>query len=154
MNRKLRNTILAFSVTGMVLAVGLMAARPVLPHQPAPTGTASAAGQASVHHTLASTGPSSVDLASQVDAVSARMQARSEQYEAALVDARSVEQAVRLTVGFITTVVGESLLATPLDTERPAAARGDDRPAAPSRSVRSQIAVPYFSFARGAGDRS
>ena len=31
MNRKLRNTILAFSVTGMALAVGLLAAHPVLP---------------------------------------------------------------------------------------------------------------------------
>ena len=30
MNRKLRNTILAFSVTGMVLALGLMAAGPVV----------------------------------------------------------------------------------------------------------------------------
>ena len=29
MNRKLRNTILAFSVTGTVLALGLIAARPV-----------------------------------------------------------------------------------------------------------------------------
>ena len=31
MNRKLRNTILAFSVTGTVLAVGLFAARPAAP---------------------------------------------------------------------------------------------------------------------------
>ncbi len=159
MNRKLRNTILAFSVTGMVLTVGLMAARPVLPHQPVPADMVATAAPTSAHPAPASpaTKLAVVDLASQADAVSARIQARSDQYEAALIDARSIEQAVRLTVEFVTTVAGESLLATPLDTEVPAAASEDERPAGPSRSgrsVRSAIAMPYFSFARGAGDRS
>ena len=45
MNRKLRNTILAFSVTGTVLAVGLFAARPVAPG-PAAAQSLAAARQA------------------------------------------------------------------------------------------------------------
>lgn len=159
MNRKLRNTILAFSVTGMVLAVGLMAARPVLPGPPAQADMATTVAPTTAPLTPATdtAGPARVDLASRADAASARIQARSRQYEAALVDARSVEQAVGLTVEFVTTLVGENLLARPLDPEAPSTVRGDERPAAPSRSgrsVRSTIAVPYFSFARGTGDRS
>lgn len=46
MNRKLRNTILAFSVTGTVLAVGLFAARPAVPGPSAAPSPATAASPA------------------------------------------------------------------------------------------------------------
>jgi len=163
MNRKLRNTILAFSVTGMVLAVGLIAARPVLPAQPLQAADNAGTTVLPVADELLARpsgqiGSTDSDLATRADAISVRIQARSRQYEAALVDARSIEQTVRLTVGFVTTVVGESLLARPMDAdEAPATAREDERPATPARSgrsVRSTIAVPYFSFARGTVDRS
>ena len=153
MNHKLRNTILAFSVTGMVLAVGLIAARPALPGQFA---TAPAVADAP----LANRSGAGALLAN-ADAVSVRLQARGRQYEAALVDARSVEQAVALTVGFVTTVVGESLLVEPMDpmdadetgTADADADTGDETPVSQrrGRGVRSAIAVPYFSFARGMG---
>src|SRR5690606_41601789 len=48
MNRKLRNTILAFSVTGTVLALGLIAARPVTPdalQQPTLAASAGPSGE-------------------------------------------------------------------------------------------------------------
>ena len=158
MNRKLRNTILAFSVTGMVLAVGLMAASPVLPDQPARADMATTTPATAPPAAAAdAAGRAREDLASRADAASARIQARSRQYEAALVDTRSIQQAVGLTVEFVTTVVGENLLARPLAPDAPATVREDEPSAAPSRSgrsVRSAIAVPYFSFARGAGDRS
>jgi len=153
MNHKLRNTILAFSVTGMVLAVGLIAARPALPGQFAPAPAVADAPLANRSGAAA--------LLANADAVSVRLQARSRQYEAALVDARSVEQAVALTVGFITTVVGESLLVDPVDpmdadetgTADADAGAGDERPTSQrrGRGVRSAIAIPYFSFARGTG---
>ena len=151
MNHKLRNTILAFSVTGMVLAVGLIAARPALPGQFAPAPAVADAPLANRSGAAA--------LLANADAVSVRLQARSRQYEAALVDARSVEQAVALTVGFITTVVGESLLVDPVDpmdadeTGTADADAGDERPTSQrrGRGVRSAIAIPYFSFARGPG---
>ena len=155
MNHKLRNTILAFSVTGMVLAVGLIAARPALPGQFA---TAPAVADAP----LANRSGAGALLAN-ADAVSVRLQARGRQYEAALVDARSVEQAVALTVGFVTTVVGESLLVEPMDPMDADETRtadadadadtGNEMPVSQrrGRGVRSAIAVPYFSFARGMG---
>ncbi len=166
MNRKLRNTILAFSVTGMVLALGLMAARPVLDAGPDQVrAVAGAQAPAAPTRTaplmpLADAAPADVSALEQADAVAVRLQARGRQYEAALVDARSIEQAVALTVGFVTTVVAESLMTPDLETDPATAATadpgdevtgGDAGPARRSGSVRSAIAVPYFSFARGMG---
>ncbi len=149
MNHKLRNTILAFSVTGMVLAVGLIAARPALPAPPAPAPA--------VADAPAADRSSAATLLADADAVSVRLQARSRQYEAALVDARSVERAVAVTIGFIATVIGESRLVGPMGADgtgtADADAGGEERPAGQRRvrGVRSAIAVPYFSFARGTG---
>jgi hypothetical protein len=166
MNRKLRNTILAFSVTGMVLALGLMAARPMVD---AGAGEVRALAGAQAPAAPARTAPlmpladtpgQDVSALDQADAVAVRLQARGRQYEAALVDARSVEQAVALTVSFVTTVVAESLMTPSLETDPATAAASDagdgstDTDAAPARrsgSVRSAIAIPYFSFARGTG---
>ncbi|MDH5833795.1 hypothetical protein [Luteimonas kalidii] len=169
MNRKLRHTILAFSVTGMVLALGLLAARPVLDADADPAAVRALAGA----HTpslparsaplmpLADTGTLEAPALAEVDAVAVRLQARGRQYEAALVDTHSVEQAVALTVSFVTTVVAESLLAKPLGRDAGSAAvlpdedaDAEDSSAGQARrsgSVRSAIAVPYFSFARGTG---
>ena len=149
MNHKLRNTILAFSVTGMVLALGLIAARPVSPWQPAQV----------VANAPVADRSGTATLLADAEAASLRLQARSRQYEAALVDARSIEQAVALTVGFIATVVTESVLVEPADPMdagdggTAAAEPEEDRPASQPRAhgVRSAIAVPYFSFARGTG---
>ena len=166
MNRKLRNTILAFSVTGMVLALGLMAAHPVLDADRGEVRSlAGAQAPAAPARTaplmpLAAVAGSHVPALDEADAVAVRLQARGRQYEAALVDARSIEQAVALTVGFVTTVVAESLMTPSLETDPATAAAsdaGDDAIEADagrtrrSGSVRSAIAIPYFSFARGTG---
>ena len=161
MNRKLRNTILAFSVTGMVLVAGLMAAHPVMPGQPAQSADATAARTAPAPGAAPATGPV---LSARRDAAAARSQARGTQAEAALVDPRAIEQAAALTVDLVTAALAGGFRAAQAEEAGAEAAgrtanRDDDAHASKprrnrSRSVRREIAVPYFSFARGTGDRS
>ncbi|TWG86129.1 hypothetical protein L599_000800000090 [Luteimonas sp. J16] len=164
MNRKLRNTILAFSVTGMVLVVGLMAAHPVMPGQPA-HGPDVAEAPARPAPAAPESGPGSEPaLAVDADAVIARIQAHGRRPEAVLVDPRSIEQVATLTVELVTAAVAAGLQAAQAgdaDAEpaehtahRDAAAHASKPGSHRSRSVRREIAVPYFSFARGTGDRS
>jgi len=159
MNRKLRNTILAFSVSGMMLAVGLMASRPVLPAAAEPVGTIVQAA------TPAPTrgGPllPVAAHAADADALSMRIDARSRQFEAELAKAESLEHALAATASFVAVVATEAVLAeavsvgTAEDAER-ASEEASTRRKRRAGSVRSAIAVPYFSFARGTGrgDRS
>ncbi len=154
MNRKLRNTILAFSVSGMMLAVGLMAARPVLPDAAPATGT-----MADVP-TLDQPLPPLATHAD-ADALSMRIDARSRRFEAELAKAESLEHALATTASFVTVVATEAALAEVVslgaveEAER-ASEEASTRRKRRAGSVRSAIAVPYFSFARGTGrgDRS
>lgn len=153
MNRKLRNTILAFSVTGMVLAVGLMAAHPVVPGQ-SPHAAGVAAGAAS-----APTAKARTAAATPAGRIEARVRVAD---QAALVDAEAVREVVALTVDLVAIALADSLKAArALSTGSEAAGtdvRQDEPPVRQPRSrghtVRNAIAVPYFSFARGAGGRS
>ena len=133
MNRKLRHTILAFSVTGMMLAIGLMVARPLpatdaaadrtaLQSQPAPAGNPTAL----------------------------RSDLRPRQpHHSALVDIAATEQAILIATRVLAAlVVDEDVAELVEDTA------ADVEQAPPPRrtgSVRGAVAVPYFSFARAAG---
>ena len=172
MNRKLQNTILAFSVTGVMLVMGLMAAKPVLPMQgnlpalaadPAPMmplATVPVAPDAA-ERMLAATSAEASRLAA--EAITARVEARSRRLEADLAKAESFEQAIATTAGFMAVVATEAAVAGALlgelDAEavEPVEDTRQRKDSSRKRSgVRSAIAVPYFSFARGTGrgDRS
>jgi len=168
MNRKLHNTILAFSVTGVMLAVGLMAAQPVLPvhadlrdASPAPvTATSPVAAQASSEE--AEGAMSDDDALTAGNAFEARIVARGHRLEAGLEKAESFEHVIAATAGFIAAIATEAAVAGvrgefDVDADERAEEAERRREASRKRSgVRSAIAVPYFSFARGTGrgDRS
>lgn len=156
MNRKLRNTILAFSVTGMLLVAGLMVATPVPSDAAAPTpGLAqdSQATPAPLHDgpllPLAG-GPS---LVHGDPALASRIDAHVRQFEAGVGRDASIETVVAASTGLLAAVTAEAVLARL--AERQAEPAPADRAPAPrkrrSNHVRSAIAVPYFSFARGMG---
>ncbi|TWT23766.1 hypothetical protein FQY83_03890 [Luteimonas marina] len=156
MNRKLRNTILAFSVSGVMLAVGLMAARPVLPDAAPATGT-----MADVPTPTRDQPLPPLATHADADALSMRIDARSRRFEAELAKAESLEHALATTASFVTVVATEAALAEVVslgaveEAER-ASEEASTRRKRRAGSVRSAIAVPYFSFARGTGrgDRS
>lgn len=170
MNRKLHNTILAFSVTGVMFAMGLMAAQPLLPQadiQPVATVAAAPIAAPIAGSTEAARIEVALVAASEApvlaaDALAARIESHGLRYEAQVQRSESLEQALAATAGFIAAVAAEAAVAGALGepgAEAPEArVEQEHRPATPSRrgSVRSAIAVPYFSFARGIGrgDRS
>ena len=160
MNRKLRNTILAFSVTGTVLALGLMAARPVDPasmEHPAVAATAEPATDAAgigENDGEETSLPGGDEL--HAHGPGARIEARSRQFEDELARAGSMESALALTAGFVAATAAEAVVAEVLAGEHPAAAAkaGSDPETAPRNrrgQVRRAVAVPYFSFARATG---
>jgi len=163
MNRKLRNTILAFSVTGTVLALGLLAARPVMPgDDPTPASAAVAptdpahipAEVADAPHAAGSAAPAAHPEAAAISDIEARLLARSRQFEDDIVDAASLESAMALTAGFVATATTEAVIAEILSGDISAAGHADpDTASTPrrARSLRGAFAVPYFSFARGTG---
>ena len=161
MNRKLRNTILAFSVTGTVLALGLIAARPLAPDALVPAAVAASADPSAAAdprpQAQAPTAPAAEPSAD--DDVEARILARSREFEDGIAKAASLETALALTAGFVATATAEAVIAGMLSTDAPAtasatAAAVGDAEVAPRRhrgSVRRAVAVPYFSFSRATG---
>jgi hypothetical protein len=114
MNRKLRNTILAFSVTGMLLVAGLMVATPVPSDAAAPTpGLAqdSQATPAPLHDgpllPLAG-GPS---LVHGDPALASRIDAHVRQFEAGVGRDASIETVVAASTGLLAAVTAEAVLA-------------------------------------------
>lgn len=151
MNRKLHNTILAFSVTGVMLFVGLVVAEPALPahdgHDAVPfaAGHGREAGQAA----RISTGTAITPDAAGDDT-----------------EAMDAAEAIAMATGLLAVSVTEAALDAMLaDLEtansdrRQESGRDGQRKDPPSRrkgrASRDLIAVPYFSFARGSrGSRS
>lgn len=143
MNRKLHNTILAFSVTGVMLFVGLVVAEPALPTresaaaQPVP---AIAADQPEADAPAPSTG----------EAADTPPAAQANDTEAAVAMAAGL-LAASVADAVLTAVFAElepSIAQSRLERDPPSA---DTRPG-PGRGTRASrdtIAVPYFSFARG-----
>ena len=93
MNRKLRHTILAFSVTGMMLAIGLLVARPLTDARGTPT--------ARLHHDAGA--PPSID-----GRATLRNDLRHrQQHHSALVDIAATEQAVAAVASVLAALVLE-----------------------------------------------
>lgn len=149
MNRKLHNTILAFSVSSVMLFVGLVVAEPAsLRQEASPTSVPVSAFHGQAHD----------------DAVDAAIDARVRAFETELARAEDPGEVLALTAGLIATTATEAALLAALGelredgAERGRAERPDNertRPARRSGGSREVIAVPYFSFARGSrGSRS
>lgn len=141
MNRKLHNSMLAFSATGLTLVFALMAASPVLPGQDVSTPVALAAPAAS--------------LQEDSDAIDARVreiEARARQFESELEESASLGDTIASAVSFAAAVSKEAALSAAFEAtndetrQKQEAAREKRRHA---RKVRGTLAVPYFSFAQG-----
>jgi hypothetical protein len=147
MNRKLHNSMLAFSATGLMLLFGLMAATPASSDQDASASTAS----------MAAASTTSIDAYAEasLDSVEARARSiedRARQLEADLDRSNSLGDTIASAVAFAATVSTEAALnaameASDDEVERQRAADREQRRHA--RKVRSALAVPYFSFAQG-----
>src|SRR5690606_15242387 len=122
MNRKLRNTILAFSVTGMARAVGVMAAHPVVPGQ-SPHAAGVAAGAASAPTAQART-------AAATPAGKSEARARVAD-QAGLGDAEAVREVVALPVDRVAIALAVSLEAARALTSGSEAAGTDVRQGEP-----------------------
>ena len=159
MNRKLHNTILAFSVTGMMLVVGLVIAEPAMPGIDGDAAVAGIATQAN--------GEGLAPVRADHDPVDATIDARIRAFEAELAQAADPAEALALTAGLIAVTATEVALQSALGELRREAggrelARAEvqaeadpPRPARRGSGSRDVIAVPYFSFARGSrGARS
>lgn len=138
MNRKLHNTILAFSAAGGMLLLGLMAAVPV----PRQAQVAAAHG----HPTAARP-----DLPPErAEAIEARVRA----FEAEMERAGSANEMIALSSVFLAEIVTEAALASALQgVERdalgePAPVEAAERKRGDGRK-RNALALPYFSFAHG-----
>src|SRR5690606_27843649 len=143
MNRKLRNTILAFSVTGAVLALCRIAARAVTPdalQHPAVAASAGPSGEAleagERRHAQDSAAPAAEYGVN--DDVQARILGGSRQFEAEIARTASLDTALALTAGFVATATAEAVVSGILSTDAPAAAAATaaatgDAEAAPRR---------------------
>ena len=147
MNRKLHNSLMALSTTGLLLVVGLMAATPVA----GPAGRDAWSDVALVR----------VEAPARADAVERDIEdrtagdARAKAFEEEFRNAGDAHEAIALTAAFVAETAVEAAL-----TAAFAEAQADDKakpePEAPAResrrkrrSARSTLALPYFSFARG-----
>lgn len=150
MNRKLHNSLLAASTTGLALVFGLLLASPVSP----PARPLSAAAPAGDVSPLA--GP--VTRLAKVEARRALLAVQTTHRASASArlehDVESPTEAASLIAGIATEVAIEAALAG-LDPDVEAACAGDAEPA--ERRVRRSrardaFATPYFSFAHGMRD--
>jgi len=137
MNRKLHNSMLAFSAAGVMLALTLMASGPAPSGQDAPA-------------TLAAVVVHAPDI--DADAFERNIEARARQLEEDLDQSVSLGDTIASVVSFAATVSTEAALGAAIEATadqadaRREAAREKRRHA---RQVRGALAVPYFSFAQG-----
>jgi hypothetical protein len=148
MNRKLHNSILAFSATGLMLVMGLMAASPVRPLQDDAFSTVRQLPTASMASMNA-------DVQARLDGAEARarsIEARAAQLQADLDRSASLGDTIASAVTFAAAVSTEAALSAALDASDTAAEKqraADTEQRLHARKVRSALAVPYFSFAQG-----
>lgn len=149
MNRKLHNTLLALSTTGLVLVAGLLVSSPLMP-----AGDQDPVQEQVALHGVVSIAPPSAAIHARAQARRARLEQRVQRFEAELTEVRDGTDAIARTAGFVadiaTTAAMSAALAgieagTDMDplTEDAEAANPARRPA------RSAFATPYFSFAHG-----
>lgn len=156
MNRKLHNSLMALSTTGLLLVVGLIVATPAVGPAAMATADASPAHVAPVD---AVSRTDAIDQAidgaidSELDArIEAAIEARTRTFEAELRNASDAQQAIAVTAAFVAGTATEAALAAALaevQAKEPAAEAPARQPPRKRRSARSTLALPYFSFARG-----
>lgn len=155
MNRKLHNSLMALSTTGLLLVVGLMAATPVA--GPADLYAGSAVALVDVDVPTPAISETEVDAATRrIDARAAAIDARAHAFEEEFRNAGDAQHAIALTAGFIAETATEAAVAAALAELNGEAheAEADSEPPAREtprkrRNARSALALPYFSFARG-----
>lgn len=159
MNRKLHNTLVALSTTGLLAVAGLLAATPAGVSHPA-FGEGVVGSVAHVANPPRGGAPDADEFASLAAAdlgagIEARVEARLRALEQELGTAGSSGEAIASTAAFIAGTATEAALAG-VFAGVAAEARGD-ADAAPvqrdpprkRRTTRSKLALPYFSFAHG-----
>ena len=147
MNRKLHNSLMALSTTGLLLVVGLMAATPV-------AGPAMEAGsEAALVRVEAPARADAVERHIE-DRTAAAIDARAKAFEEEFRNAGDAHEAIALTAAFVAETATEAALtaafaeATARKTEPEAEMPARKAPRKRS-GARSALALPYFSFARG-----
>ncbi|NZA25953.1 hypothetical protein H0E84_06110 [Luteimonas sp. SJ-92] len=139
MNRRLHNTILAFSISSGFLMLGLMAAAPLPPQQSALQATALARADAALPARIAT---------------ERSIEARTRDYETQMARAASTGEMIALSSDFLAAVAAEAAVAAILQeadapaSEPRARAATAERPRGDGRRRRA-LAMPYFSFAQG-----
>ncbi len=156
MNRKLHNSMLAFSATGLMLVFALLAASPVRSGQDVDAGAELPAGSASVAAARRDAAGFEAAVHARADAAQARavaIEARARRFEAQLDASASLDDTIASALDFAAAVSAQAVLDAALeatdddaDRERREQASEHRRHA---RQVRSALAVPYFSFAQG-----
>ncbi|GAA4864994.1 hypothetical protein [Luteimonas vadosa] len=150
MNRKLHNTLLALSTTGLVLVAGLLVATPLTS---APTEAA-----AMRHAVGVETAPPTGSASGAPAERSARLAARSQRFESDLLQATDTCELLAHTASFVTEVAADAALSAAIAQIESAASAGssamqdDPKPDRTRRNSRSAFATPYFSFAHGLRD--
>ena len=155
MNRKLHNSLMALSTTGLLLVVGLMAATPAV--GPAAMATTTDASPTDVAPAVAVSRMDAIDSTndSELDArIEAAIDARAKAFETEFRNAGDAHQAIAATAAFVAETATEAALTAALaelQAKEPAAAAEVPARQTPRkrRSARSSMALPYFSFARG-----
>lgn len=147
MNRKLHNTLLALSTSGLILVSGLMATTPIAPLTPAPDTSAALAGVVTVT-------PPDDAIKARAELRAAAMQARARRFEVEMRQVNAFGDGIARTAAFVAEVAAEAaLIAALTGIESAAAETGYAPPERRSQrkrpTARSAFATPYFSFARG-----
>src|SRR3546814_10968473 len=149
MNRKLHNSMLAFSATGLVLVFALIAASPVLPGQDVSTPVALAASTPAVEL--------NAGLQENNKAIEARVreiEARARQLESELDASASLGDTLASAVSFAAAVFTEAALRAAFDAtadETPGEQAGVREKRRPAAHVHVQLAVPHCSCHQGTG---
>jgi hypothetical protein len=151
MNRKLHNTLLALSTTGLALVVGRMAATPT--DSPAPR----LAGSTGSLSGVVSIAPPTAAIAARTQARTARLEAKTRRFEAGMHQVGDTGEALARTASFVADIATEAALAAAIANLEAVASTDDEtrtEPAStdrdPRRSrARNAFATPYFSFAHG-----
>ena len=158
MNRKLHNSLMALSTTGLLLVAGLLAATPAGMSHPA-FGRDVVATVAHVATPAQGNGPTPHRAAlarTDIEAhIEARVEARVRAFEEEIGNAASSREAIASTAAFIAGTATEAAIAGAFagigveagEVVEPASTRGE--PPRKRRSTRSKLALPYFSFAHG-----
>jgi hypothetical protein len=147
MNRKLHNSMLAFSATGLMLVLALMAASPVLSGHDASAPAPRLAR-------MSTTGNDDA-VRADLDAVAARtraIEAQATRLAADLDRSASLGDTIASAMSFAATVSTEAALNAAMEATDAAAEQrraADNEQRRHARKVRSALAVPYFSFAQG-----